>query len=415
MPDRAERPVPTLFAVRGQLLLGQRLEHGTLVVRDGLIESVSRDPARDGDLPGTVLEAGIVSPGMIDLQVNGAAGHEVAAGAESIDAISRWTALTGVTAWLPTVVTADAALYPHVFSDWGRIDRSAGAIPIGLHLEGPFLSPARKGAHRLRLIEAASDTLFARWLDETSIALVTLAPERDGAVERIRALTGRGVVVSLGHTDATYEQFMAGVDAGATKATHLFNAMAPVHHRQPGAMVAALMDDRVVCGLIPDGIHAHPAMVRLALRAKGPNGIAIVSDMMTATGLGPGAYSLGGQRVTVSETAARLDDGTLAGSVITMDQAIRNLVEWGGVSLPEALHMATATPARILGDASRGRLVAGTRADLTLWSANLEVTGVIIGGRTIVHDARTSTPCWRASALLLDSPTGYETTDREHR
>ena len=415
MPDRAEHPVPTLFAVRGQLLLGQRLEHGTLVVRDGLIESVSRDLARDGNLPGTVLEAGIVSPGMIDLQVNGAAGHEVAAGAESIDAISRWTALTGVTAWLPTVVTADAALYPHVFSAWDRIDPNAGAVPIGLHLEGPFLSPARKGAHQLRLIEAASDTLFARWLEETSIALVTLAPERDGAVERITALTGRGVVVSLGHTDATYERFVAGVDAGATKATHLFNAMSPVHHRQPGAMVAALMDDRVVCGLIPDGIHTHPAMVRLALRAKGPDRIAIVSDMMTATGLGPGAYTLGGQHVTVSETTAQLGDGTLAGSVITMDRAIRNLVEWGGISLPEALHMATATPARILGDASRGRLVAGTRADLTLWSADLQVMDVVIGGRIVERNAAASTSPRSAPALLLDSPTEYETTDGEHR
>lgn len=414
MPDRAERPVPTLFAVRGQLLLGQRLEHGTLIVRDGLIESVSRDLARDGDLPGTVLEADIVSPGMIDLQVNGAAGHEVAAGAESIDAISRWTALSGVTAWLPTVVTADADVYPRVFSAWKLVHRDAGAIPIGLHLEGPFLSPARKGAHRLRFIEAASDELFARWLDETSIALVTLAPERDGAVERIRALTERGVVVSLGHTDATYEQFVAGVDAGATKATHLFNAMSPVHHRQPGAMVAAIMDDRVVCGVIPDGIHAHPAMVRLALRAKGPDGFAIVSDMMTATGLGPGSYSLGGQRVTVTETTARLGDGTLAGSIITMDRAIRNLTEWGGISVAEALHMATATPARLLGDASRGRLVAGTRADLTLWSANLEVTGMIIGGRIVERDADTSMVSRSASALLLDSPTEYETIDREH-
>jgi N-acetylglucosamine-6-phosphate deacetylase len=352
-----------------------------LIVRDGLIDSVMRDHVRDGDLPDTVIEADIVSPGMIDLQVNGAAGHEVAGGAGSIDAISRWLVQSGVTAWLPTVVTADAARYPLVFASWGAIDRETGAIPLGLHLEGPFLSPARKGAHQLRYIEAASDELFAQWLGETSIALVTLAPEREGAIERIRLLIDRGIVVSLGHTDATCEQFLSGIDAGATKATHLFNAMSPIHHRQPGAMVAALLDDRVTCGLIPDGVHAHPEMVRLALRTKGPDRIAIVSDMMSATGLGAGDYSLGGQTVTVTETTARLADGTLAGAVITMDDAVRNLVDWG-VSPAEALYMATTTPAHTLGDMTRGRLVAGTRADLTLWSADLEVQHVIVGGRS---------------------------------
>ncbi len=377
---------PDAFAVRGRLLLGRQLERGTLVIRNGLIESVSRDHERDGNLPAIVLDADIVSPGMIDLQVNGATGHEVATGSESIDAISRWTAQSGVTAWLPTVVTSNADRYSHVFASWSEIDPDAGAVPLGLHLEGPFLSPARKGAHQLRYIEAASDELFAHWLGETSIALVTLAPEREGAITRIRSLIERGIVVSLGHTDATYEQFSAGVDAGATKATHLFNAMSPIHHRQPGAMVAALTDDRIVCGIIPDGVHAHPAMVQLALRMKGPDGVAIVSDMMSATGLGAGIYSLGGQTVTVTGMSARLADGTLAGAVITMDDAVRNLVDWGGASAAEALHMATATPARTLGDMARGRLVAGSRADLTLWSTDLQVLDVFVGGRVVVRD-----------------------------
>lgn len=389
MPDPAASGHSTSFAVRGKLLLGRHFERGTLVVRDGLIESVSRQHLRHGELPAPVLDAELVSPGMIDLQVNGAAGFDVSAGVESIDAISRWTIQTGVTAWLPTVVTADATLYPRVFAAWTEIDPEAGAVPLGLHLEGPFLSPVRKGAHQLRYIEAASDTLFEQWLDEPSIALVTLAPEREGAINRIRSLVSRGVVVSLGHTDATFEQFAAGVDAGATKATHLFNAMSPIHHRHPGAMIAAMTDSRVVCGLIPDGIHAHPAMIRLAIQTSGTDEIAIVSDMMSATGLGPGAYPLGGQTVTVSETAARLPDGTLAGSVITMDAAVRHLADWGGVSASEAIHMATAAPARVLGDVSRGRLVAGARADLTLWTNDLQVMEVIVGGRRIERDAVT--------------------------
>jgi len=386
MPRATESLNPGTFGVRGKLLLGQRFEWGTLVVRDGLIESVSRNRLRDGNLPAIVLDADLVSPGMIDLQVNGANGFEVAASAASIDAISRWTARSGVTAWLPTVVTAAAALYPRVFDAWKQIDRDAGAVPLGLHLEGPFLSPARKGAHQLQYIEAASDAIFERWLGEPSIKLVTLAPEREGAIQRIESLTGQGVVVSLGHTDGTFEEFSAGVDAGATKATHLFNAMSPIHHRKPGAMVAAMMDPRIVCGLIPDSVHAHPAMVRLAIRAKGSDGIVIVSDMMSATGLGPGTYELGGQTVTVSETAALLADGTLAGSVVTMDQAVRNLVDWADVTPAEALHMATAVPARTLGDGTRGRLVAGAQADLTFWTRDLQVDRVAVGGRLIAPE-----------------------------
>lgn len=370
-------------AVRGRLLLGGRLEPGRVIVQNGLIAAIHREPLSDANLPATVIDAGIVSPGLIDLQVNGAIGHEVRDRAADIDAVSRWLPSTGVTAWLPTVVTAAADLYPRVFAAWDGVDPAAGAVPLGLHLEGPFLSPARKGAHQLRLIEAANDELFASWLDQEMIALVTLAPERDGGHERIRRLRDRGIVVSLGHTDATYEAFVAGVDAGATKATHLFNAMSPVHHRAPGAMAAAMVDDRLTAGVIADGTHVHPAMLRLALAAKGIDGIVIVSDMMTATGLGPGDYGLSGQTVRVDETSARLADGTLAGSILTMDEAVRNLVAWGIASPGEALHMATAVPARLLGDATRGAIVPGRRADLALWSDDLVLTRTLVGGRQV--------------------------------
>jgi len=373
----------TTFAVRGRLLLGTHLENGTIVVSDGTIDRVQRGHERDGNLPAEVIEADIVTPGLIDLQVNGADGAEIGDTTAHIDHVAGWLPRSGVTAWLPTVVTAAADFYPGVFEAYARIDRQAGAVPLGLHLEGPFLAPARKGAHQLHHIEAATDTLFDSWLGEDAIRLVTLAPERAGGIDRIRRLAGRGVVVSLGHTDATYEQFSAGVDAGATKATHLFNAMSPMHHRQPGAMIATMTDDRVVTGLIPDAVHAHPASVRLALRSKGPERIAIVSDMMSATGLGPGTYRLGGQDVTVDGKTARLGDGTLAGSVLTMDEAVRNLVEWGDVSAATAFQMATRVPADLLHDRTRGRLVAGARADLTAWSEDLEPKATWAGGEEI--------------------------------
>jgi N-acetylglucosamine-6-phosphate deacetylase len=280
------------FAIRGRLLFGTHLDAGTVIVDKGTIAHISRHLLRNGDLPGHVIDADIVSPGMIDLQVNGAFGVEVGPNATDLDAISKGLLATGVTAWLPTVVTAPADFYPPVFAAWNDIDPTAGAVPLGLHLEGPFLSPEKKGAHRLECIEAASDELFASWLDQKSIALVTLAPEREGGTQRIRQLVERGILVSLGHTNATYEAFVAGVDAGARKATHLFNAMTAIHHRAPGAMVATMVDDRVTAGLIPDGVHSHPATVRLALRSKGVDGIVIVSDMMSACGLGPGVYTL---------------------------------------------------------------------------------------------------------------------------
>jgi N-acetylglucosamine-6-phosphate deacetylase len=375
------------FAIRGRLLFGTHLEAGTVVIENGALSRIAREHLRDGDLPAHVIDAGIVAPGMIDLQVNGAFGFEVGPNAADLDAISKGLLATGVTAWLPTVVTAPADFYPPVFTAWSDIDASAGAVPLGLHLEGPFLSPDKKGAHRLECIEAASDELFASWLDQESIALVTLAPDRDGATGRIRQLVQRGILVSLGHTNATYEEFVAGVDAGARKATHLFNAMTSIHHRAPGAMVATMVDDRVTAGLIPDGVHSHPATVRLALRSKGVDRIVIVYDMMSACGLGPGVYALSTKDVTVDADSARLADGTLAGSILTMDQAMRNLVDWSEATPGEALHMATAVPARLLGDASRGRLVVGVRADITLWDNDLQVVGTIMSGK----------PSWQAS------------------
>jgi len=377
----AKRPTPSVFAVRGALLLDTILVLGTLIVEDGVIAAIHRGHSRDADLPATVFEADVVSPGLIDLQVNGGFGFEVGDDPVAIDGLSAALVATGVTAWLPTVVTAPASFYPGAFAAFAQADAQVGAVPLGLHLEGPFIAPAKKGAHQLRYIEAADDALFAQWLEADGTRLVTLAPERDGATERIQRLIDRGVVVSLGHTDSTFEQFSAGVDAGATKATHLFNAMTAIHHRAPGAMVATLTDNRVTAGLIADGIHSHVATLRHALRAKGPSGLVLVSDMMTATGLGPGDYHLGGQRVVVDETSARLADGTLAGSILTMDQAVRNLVAWTEATAAEALHMATAVPARLLRLERKGQLRVGADADLTLFDNELHVECTIVGGQ----------------------------------
>jgi N-acetylglucosamine-6-phosphate deacetylase len=262
-------------------------------------------------------------------------------------------------------------------------DDTQGAQALGFHLEGPFLSPARKGAHPLAAIEQADGRLFEELLEYRKVQLMTLAPERSGGLTRIRSLRQRGIPVSLGHTDASLEQFIAGVDAGAEMATHLYNAMSPFGHRSPGSIGGALTDDRVTVGLIADGIHSHAASLRLAVRAKGPERVALVTDLMAAAGMSPGSYTLGGEPVLVDDQAARLEDGTLAGAVVLLDQAIRNMVRWAGVTPAEALRMATEVPTRLLGTTDRGRIVTGARADLVLLDEDLGVTATIISGRCV--------------------------------
>lgn len=355
---------------------------GAVVVEGGRIAEVIGEP-RDGSLPERVIDVVVVAPGLIDLQVNGGFGVEVGEDPEAIRCLAERLPATGVTAFLPTVITASAAHYERVFAAFAASRDATGARPLGLHLEGPFLSPLRAGAHRRELIEAADHRLFETLLMGDGLRLMTLAPEREGAHERIRRLRERSVLISLGHTDASYEEFVSGIDAGAAMATHLFNAMSRFTHRAPGAIGAGLVDDRATVGLIADGVHSHPASVRLAVAAKGAERIALVTDMMPAAGMPPGQYELGGQPVTVDGSSAKLADGKLAGSVVTLDQAIRNVVRWTGATPAEAIRMASEVPARLLGLAEMGRIAAGGVADLVLLDGELNVEATIVGGRMI--------------------------------
>lgn len=369
------------FAIRGQLAIAGHLEEGAVVISGDRIVEVLRAP-RHGALPARIVEAEIIAPGLIDLQVNGGFGVDVSAEQGALRELARRLPETGVTAYLPTLISSPATAYQPVCKALAEAQGTPGARALGLHLEGPFLSPARKGAHPLDAIERADAALFAELLSYQELRLMTLAPDRSGAMERIRRLRERGVLVSLGHSDATFEQFEAGVEAGAMMATHLYNAMSPFAHRQPGAIGAALTDDRVTVGLIADDIHSHPASLQLALRAKGAERIALVSDMMAAAGMPPGRYRLGGQPVDVDATTARLADGTLAGAVLTLDQGVRNMVRWTDASPAKALRMATETPAFLLGLGDRGRLEAGGAADLALFDAGLHLRETVVAGQT---------------------------------
>lgn len=379
------------FAVRGQLLGATGFFPGALIVREGRIETVLDEP-REKDLPRTQHKAAFVAPGFIDLQVNGAFGYEVGSDAKALARLAEKLPATGVTSFLPTLISlrgdqAVAALQAHVACTTPAPSRPR-ALPLGLHLEGPLLAPSRHGAHDRRNVENATVADVERLVlahDPAVVRMVTLAPERPGALPLVAMLKGRGVVVALGHTEATFEQMAAGFDAGASAVTHLFNAMSPFGHRAPGAVGAALTDDRVVVTLIADGIHAHPAALALAVKAKGLARVALVTDATAAAGLGAGSYRLGGRVVISDGRAVRMPDGTLAGSALLMDQAVRNLVAFAKVGAAEALRAASEVPARLLGLGRKGRLAPGCDADLVLLDRKLRVQSTFVQGTLAFH------------------------------
>jgi N-acetylglucosamine-6-phosphate deacetylase len=251
-----------------------------------------------------------------------------------------------------------------------------------VHLEGPYLNPAKKGAHNPAFLRAPNVDEMLRWADE-SVRIVTLAPELPGALDAIKALRARGIVVSAGHSNATYEQARAGFDAGLGWVTHLFNAMRALGHREPG-LPGATLTSPVPCGMIVDGIHTHPSIVKLAWQALGPNRLNLVTDAMAALGMPYGQHLLGDFRVSVDDSGARLADGTLAGSTLSLDQALRNLIAFTGCGLSAALATITTTPARALGlSHERGRIEPGYVADMVLLSSDLRVRATIVGGQVV--------------------------------
>ena len=323
-----------------------------------------------------------VAPGFIDLQVNGLAGRDTASGASAITAISRELPRYGVTGFLPTLISRPLKEAVDFVEECAAAT-APGARVLGAHIEGPFLNPRYRGAHDPEyLLEPTADRVET--LLQRPPRLLTLAPELPGALDAVRTLTAAGVIVSAGHSAASLAEGQAGIKAGIRFGTHLFNAMAPLHHREPGLPGALLADERVTCGLIADGVHVHPSMLRMATRVAGPARVALTTDQTAAAGSPPGRYMIAGRENISDGTAVRLEDGTLAGSAATMDQLVRLIAGPPDVGLRQAVEMASLTPARVLGmQRTLGAIRHGAMADLVVLDRKQQVRMTLVGGRVV--------------------------------
>ncbi len=367
------------------------LKQAGVHVQNGLIEKIDQASALDVKAD-EVLEFPDnyhLVPGFIDCHTHGVKGFDVMdATAEALTTISQALAAEGTTAYLATTMTAEVqqienaltAVRHHMASPANTM----GAKILGVHLEGPFLAPTKMGAQRGDKIIAPDVSLMQHWqkISGDAIKLVTLAPEQPHSEDLIRYLKQHHIIPSIGHTNATYAEAMTAIEAGCCHATHLFNAMRGMHQREPGAVTAALLSDKVMAELILDGIHLHPAIVQLVLKVKGKDKIVLITDAMRAKCLQDGYYDLGGQSVQVKAGQATLADGTLAGSVLEMPSAIQNMLKFTGCELSDAIKMASENPAKALGIFQRkGSIAVKKDADLVVLDEKLRVVLTICGGK----------------------------------
>ncbi len=366
--------------VSGRLVLDDRVASGRITIEDGRIASL--DLEEDGGDAGPY-----IAPGFVDVHVHGWGGHDAMGDTAALDGMARALLRRGVTSFLPTAVTApmaDLTAFAERVRTWLPDAPADGALPLGFNLEGPFLAPARRGAHDAAHLQdpaAVARPALERLVDR--LRLLTVAPELPGATDLIRWLHDQGVAISIGHSAAALADARAGYAAGATSTTHLFNAMTGIDHRAPGVAVAALLDDEAYVELIADGIHVHPAVWELITRLKPPDRLLLVSDALAVAGTGDGRGRVGGLEVEVAGGHVTLaGTSTLAGSVIALDDAVRNVVA-SGVPLPAAVAAASRNPLALIGVTDRGRIAAGQAADLVELDEALAVRRVMRGGTWI--------------------------------
>src|SRR6202171_2058445 len=373
------------------------IEHPLVLVEYGRIADISTQSSRQ--IPAGVstsdFGASVIVPGYVDLHIHGSAGYDVMDDtAVALPAIEQLLARHGVTSYFPTTVTApmdttlraldrlaDAIEKRELDLERQNVDGKIRALPLGIHLEGPFISHARRGVHPPENVLAPTLALFERFWQAARgrIRMMTIAPELEDALEVIAEAARRGVCVSLGHSDADFAAAERGIAAGARHATHTFNAMRPLDHRSPGILGAVLTDRRVSADIIADGVHLDPAIVKLFADAKGPAQTVLITDATSATGMPDGRYRLGSFEVDVRDGKCMVD-GKLAGSVLTMDRAVRNLARFAAWDLSRAVAAASQNPARVARIANKGVLAVGADADFVVLNSEGEVLRTFVGG-----------------------------------
>lgn len=360
---------------------GRALSAARVEIGDGRITAVTANATRER---AHVVADGWIVPGLIDLQINGAGGVDLTSAArpeDAVEAVARILPAHGVTAFCPTVISASPTTLLERLRSYAPRDHIDGAASLGVHLEGPYLSPEHRGAHELSSLRAPDQREIEGWLSVSRPSIVTIAPELPNALDAIRRLVAAGTVVSLGHSGADVDTGRSGLSAGASMGTHLFNGMPSLHHRSPG-ITGALLLSSATLGLICDGVHIHPMIAELVIRVAGVGRVALVSDAAPLAGI-PSAEA-------AHPHGIRRPDGTLAGSALLLDECLRTVRSSQAWLTPaEVVLMATGTPASALGPvaARKGRIAAGYDADLAIFNADWQVMTTIIGGRVVYSHA----------------------------
>ena len=372
------------YIINGQVYIDHTFQKKTIYIQDGTIHLLEADCQTSG----TVFDAAgrRIVPGFIDIHTHGAVGVDVnGASAEDLEKIGTFFAKNGTTSWLASILTDTEEQTSRAISQCIEYQASAGkgAQLLGIHLEGPFLASEFKGAMPEHLLKKGSADLAASYQRQANgnIRYITVSPEVEGVLELIPKLRELGIVVAMGHSGADYDTSMAAIQAGTAACTHTFNAMAPLHQHRPAIIGAALESD-VYCEMICDGLHLHPAIVRLLWKTKGPQRLVAITDSIMAAGLPDGNYHLGVNQVVVEKGDAKLaSDGTRAGSTLTQDRALRNLLSFTGLSLEEILPVLTENPAKLIGVYDRkGSIEDGKDADLVVLDEQNQVADVFLQG-----------------------------------
>ena len=378
------------IVVKGRLLWSDgEIRNGHLISDEaGRISGISEGQLTEKDRAhALVLELSsdqVAVPGYIDVQINGGFGEEVKSNPTAVATLRSKMPRFGVTSFMPTVTSLPITAYPEVLSNIHQHFSGPGSQVLGIHLEGPFLDKSMRGGHPEDYLALPSSVSDREYANDSHVRMVTLAPELDGAIDMVARLAERGIVVGVGHSCADERVLQQAIAVGLRWGTHLFNAMNPIKGRELGLAAVLLTESRLIAGLIADGIHVHPRMVWLAYQLKGSKSLILMTDSSAVTGLPPGTYNFRNRQITTDGVSARLPDGTLVGSILTLDRAVRNVIQFTGCSLAEAVYMASAGPATLVGlEKHKGVLEVGADADVVILNSAFEVVSTIIGGKLV--------------------------------